>query len=322
MLPTFLDIDYKTIYPEPDNDQLAASFFNRLWCKIHVYNFSILITFYGKHRTGKSLAAETFAYILDPTFEDNLEKRTVYGSKDMLASFKDVKDKKIKGAAFVIDEAGSSDVSSQRWYEESAKIVSAELQSIGYLNPIILFVTQDFGFINRTARKLTQGVFEVDRSNNEYTTVKPFWITNNPWTTQTYHKYPVFCYTRSNVPSNVYKLNAIKLGLPPSHIMNRYIVHSQAFKDKLLEDSILDVQQLEDTKQKTRKEFQDMAQINNIVDIVVKDPMKYKLPSSKPRQPKLDRTTIQYDFNISQNKASIVKKIVERKLKEPDQAEE
>jgi hypothetical protein len=318
MIPQYLDMDFDKIYPEPDNDQLAASFFNRLYQKIHMYNFSVLITYYGPHRVGKSLAAVSFSYILDPTFEENLEHRILYKSKQMLEAFSEVRKKNIKGAAFVIDEAGSSDVSSQRWYEEAAKIVSAELQSIGYLNPIIFFVTQDFSFINKTARKLSQGVFKVTRANNQYSEIKPFWISNDPWTSKTYRKYPVFCYERSDVPSNIYKINCIKLGLPPDDIRQRYDQHSQTFKDQLLEDGILEMTALEDSKASITNQYKSMKEVDKVVDLILKDPESYKGRRATHDKPILDHSLIQYGFKISYHNARIAKRIAEKKLREMD----
>jgi hypothetical protein len=313
MIPTCMNIDFDKIYPDPDSGQLAAAFFNRLWLKVHVYNFSIIITFYGAHRTGKSLTAVSFSHILDPTFDDNLEMRVCYRSKAILEAFKDIRSQGIHGAAVIIDEAGSGDVSSQRWYEEASKIVSAELQSVGYLNPIIFFVTQDFSFINKTARKLTQGVFGVTRRSNNYSNIKPFWISNDPWSSKIYHKYPVFCYTRSDVPSNIYKINSIKIGLPPSDIKDRYEKFSQAFKDSLLEEGIRSLSKIDDEGKEKKS---DIHVIEEAINKILDNPRPFKSTKSKKDDPKLDVAIIQFEFDVSYHKARMIRRIAEIKLKE------
>lgn len=281
-LSKFYKMDFNKIYPTPTPERLAEAYFNRLWRKLHVENFSLLIIFYGRHRVGKSLSAVDFCYILDETFEENMEKRIVYTSKDLIMAFKDLKENGIKGGGIVIDEAGSGDLSNMRWYEELAKVVSAELQAVGYLNPIICFVTQNFSFINTTARKLSQGVFEVDRTNNLYSKIKPFWIENNPWITGFYRKYPIFCETRGNTVSNIYKINRIKIGLPPEHIKKRYDKHSQEFKDKLLESSEHEVDKAD--MEKTRdKAF--VTGIDAIVKEVVSNRDDYLTRSRKTGTP-------------------------------------
>lgn len=309
----FFEIDFDKIYPPPSPKHLAEAFFNRLWRKLHVDNFSLLITFYGKHRVGKSLAATDFAYILDETFEPNLERRIVYDGKALIQAFKEIREKRIRGAGVIVDEAGSGELASQRWYEDAAKIISAELQAVGYLNPFIGFVTQSFSFINSTARKLSQGVFEVDRTGNSYSTIKPFWIENNPWTTSTYKKYPIFCEKRNNVVSNVYKINSIKLGLTPEIIRLRYETHSQAYKDQLLLSSEEDMQLLDSIKQQKRVLVSGIDALVEEVSINADDYMTDSRQKGKPKY--LNKDLIRHRHpEVSDREAKLIKALAEKKL--------
>jgi hypothetical protein len=305
----FYEMDFSNIYKEPESYDLARAFLNRLWRKLHVFNFSLLILFYGKHRVGKSLAAVTFAYLLDETFEKELEQRVVYGSRDFLAAMKSLRNRNIKGGGVIFDEAGSSELASQRWYEDAAKVISSNLQACGYLNPFIGFVTQNFSFVNTQARKLSQGVFEVDRVTNQCSRIKPFWIENNPWTSKFYRRYPIFCERRNGIPSNVYKLGMIKIGLPPKDILERYINHSQAFKDKLLDDSARDIDILD-----TQKQMQNayVTDLNDIVDLVKKDLETYKTSS---RHDRLDEDLIRHKFRLKHRDAKVVKLLAEKSIK-------
>jgi hypothetical protein len=309
----FFEIDFDAIYPPPTSKRLAEAFFNRLWRKLHIDNFSLLITFYGMHRVGKSLCAVDFAYILDETFEPNMENRVVYNGKDLINAFKEIREKRIRGGAVIVDEAGSGELASQRWYEDAAKIISAELQAVGYLNPFIGFVTQSFSFINSTARKLSQGVFEVSRTGNNYSTVKPFWIENNPWTTSTYKKYPIFCEKHNNVVSNVYKINCIRLGLTPEVIRLRYETHSQAYKDQLLVQSEEDMQLLDSMKQQKKVL---VSGIEALVTEVYKNLDDYTAKSRQKGNPEyLNKDLIRHRHpELSDKDAKLVKALVEKKL--------
>lgn len=311
-LSKYFDIDFEAIYPQPTPERLAKAYFNRLWRKLHVENFSLLLIFYGKHRVGKSLSAVDYCYILDETFEENMESRIVYTSRDLIKAFRDIKTQGIKGGGIVVDEAGSGDLSNMRWYEELAKVVSAELQAVGYLNPLICFVTQNFSFINTTARKLSQGVFEVNRTNNLYSTIKPFWIENNPWITGFYRKYPIFCESRGGVASNVYKLNKIKIGLPPRAIKERYIAHSQAFKDQLLLSSEESVRVDEFDKNKKRALVTGIEAIVTEVSTNSDDYMSYS--KKKGIATYLNENIIRYKHNITMKDAKLVKSLCEREL--------
>ena len=310
MIKNFFEIDFEKIYPAPTPQAVAEAYFNRLYRKLHVDNFSLLITFYGRHRVGKSVGAVSFAYILDPTFEENLETRVVYTGKDIVNAFNEIKKKKIKGGAVVIDEAGSTEISNQRWYEESAKLVNAELQAIGYLNPFIAFVTQSFSFINTTARKLSQGVFEVNRNTNQYSNIKPFWIDNNPWVSSTYRKYPIFCERRNNVVSNVFKINNIKIGLPPEDVFKRYRHHSEAFKDNLLKSSIEELETMDLLKQQ-KSVF--VTGIDAIVTEVLTNIDNYTTTSHLGTTVKDE--VIKHKHELTWRDAKLVKALVEQKMK-------
>lgn len=313
----FYKIDFKLIYPTPTPERVAEAFFNRLWRKINIMNFSLLITFYGPHRNGKSLAAVDFAYILDPTFEKNIEQRVVYNGKDLVAAFKEIRKKKIKGAAVIVDEAGSGELSSQRWYEEAAKIINAELQAVGYLNPFIGFVTQSFSFINTTARRLSQGVFRVSRSNNEYATIKPFWISDNPWSSGIYHKYPIFCERhsrgRNKVVSNIFKVNKIKIGLTPKLIRHRYERHSQKYKDNLLKQSEEDMEMFDTIRNQKRASVIGNEAIAQEVHKNIKDYMVDNKKTKDNRQI-LSIELIRHKHEISFSDAKLIRTLVESRL--------
>jgi len=311
-LSKFFEMDFEKTYPVPSPQRMAEAFFSRLWRKLNIDNFSLLITFYGQHRVGKSNAAVSFCYILDPTFEENMEKRIVYTSKDLILAFKELRAKGIKGGGIIIDEAGSGDLSNTRWFEELAKTVSAELQAVGYLNPLICFVTQSFSFINTTARKLSQGVFEVSRTNNIFSKIKPFWVENSPWSVNSFHRYPLFCESRGGVASNVYKINKIKIGLPPQGILDRYVAHSQMFKDNLLDHSEEMIRMDEFNKDKKRVLVTGIEAIVHEVVVNKDDYMSFS--KKKGIATYLNENIIRHKHGLTAKDAKLVKALGEREL--------
>lgn len=314
MISKFFNVNLNDVYMIPTAERISEAYFNRLWRRLHCENFSLLLVFYGKHRVGKSLSAVSFCYILDETFEQRMEQRIVYNSKDLIQAFKMIREEKIKGGGIVIDEAGSGDLSNMRWYEEIAKTVSAELQAVGYLNPLICFVTQNFSFINSTARKLSQGVFEVERTNNLYSTIRPYWIETNPWISGFYRRYPIFCENRNNVASNVYKVSRIKMGLPPLEIRKRYEAHSQAYKDKLLDES---ENQVDMMNLKKVRENAMVAGIEKVVEDVTANYQEY-LSISKKRgiANYLNENLIRHRHHLNLQDSKLVKALVEKKINE------
>lgn len=309
----FFNLDFEKIYPTPSPERMAQAFFNRIWRKLHVENFSFLIVFYGRHRTGKSMGAVSFCHILDETFEPNLENRVVYSSRALINAFKDIRQKKIKGAGIIVDEAGTGDLSSQRWYEDMAKLVSANLQAVGYLNPFVCFVTPNFSFINNVARKLSQGVFEVTRSHTRYAIIKPFWIENSPWQTGVYRKYPIFCENHGGIPSSIYKVNQIRIGLPVDRIRERYQAHSQAYKDNFMNESEEQVASAE--FQKTMKSSF-VSGITAIADEVFTNIDDYKGYGVGKNKDQVSQHIIRLRHGLSQSDSKTVRLLVTKRLSE------
>lgn len=295
----FLGLDVDSFYPEPTNEQFLISFFNRIYVRLHIFNFSLLVIWYGRHRSGKSISSLVFSVLLDPTFIDNLESRVVYNVVDLKKQARIIRDKGIKGASIIYDEAGSGDLSNQRWYEEKAKRINAVLQSIGYLNPFINFVTQDFFFLNSQARKLSQGVFECKRTNNKYTVIKPFWISNDPWSAKIYHKYPIFCESiNDDVVSNIYKIGKIRLGMIlDDDTIARYEELSKAFKNKLLD---------EDEPVSEERDVIGVDTITEAVNDIISNPEPV-LSKWRAGVPVLNQALIQHEYNVPYHVAGAIK---------------
>lgn len=310
-LSAYWDLDYRELYPRPTPKIFIVKFLNELWLKLHVYNFSVLIVWLGRHRTGKSQGAVSFAHIIDSTFEKNIEKRVVYDSKTFIAAMKDLRKKKIKGGAVIFDEAGTGDLGSQRWYEDAAKVINAELQACGYLNPFISFVTPNYNFVNTHARRLSQAVFEVSRKHTQFSWIKPLWVEDTPWSNNTYKHFPLFCeMINDDVASNIYKMDRIKISLPPDHIAVRYEKHSQAYKDKLLDDSeeaLMDMEFERKKRKATRRSIEEI--VNNIKD----DPQAYVTAASlKMGKIILDERLIKHKLKTTFTDAKLAKAMVEK----------
>jgi hypothetical protein len=313
MTSKLFSLDYDEIYSEPTTKRVAEVFLNGLYRKLHVQGFSILITLWGGHRVGKSLASCALADILDPTFRDELEKRVVYETKDILGVFRDIRTRRLTGAAIIIDEAGSGALSAQRWYEEVSQIVSSELQSCGSIHPIIFFVTQYPTFLNSTARKLSHGMWEVSRKGNLYSVIKPLWVSDSPWFTKSHRHYPIITEKRDGISTNVYKIGRIRVWLPPKEIVDRYNVHSQKWKDQLLENCITQVGVL-DFEASKRKATS--SSIETVVDDVCAHKKEYLSKSAQHGTHAFINKEIirHHHMELTDREARLVKVLVEQRI--------
>ena len=122
--------------------------------------------------------------------------------------------------------------------------------------------------------------------------------------------YPIFCNSRNDVVSNVYKINKIRIGMPPHNLTQRYIRHSKKFKDRAREESKQEVELIHrDFKRKQE------IDIYEIVDEIVNNPDEFLSTSSRVNKQILQRETIQYHFNVSQSRSRAIKQLAERKLR-------
>ena len=257
-----------------DNYVLAEDYLNEIYKNLHKRNLSFLGIWTGQHRVGKSVGAEVFADLLDPTFEDCLEERTVYTSHDFMSSMENIRKDHIKGGATVWDETqikhGSRD-----WYKDVNKSINSAIQAFGYLNPIVFFVTQDPSFIDSQPRKLFHSFYEVKRTGNQWNYILPFNIKYNRRIGKPYYIYPRYKVKYFGNMGIKAKLMYIRMLKPSAKFLHRYNNHSQKFKDKFLADThsfARTVKELEEQQVKER-ETTDADIVIDILEKHLHDPI-------------------------------------------------
>lgn len=222
-------------FKPPNPVALGEAFLRKIYQKVHEDKFSYLCTFTGRHRVGKSLSACVFSDLLDPTFMPNFEKRVCYTGEEFMNAVEDLRKQKIHGGAIVLDEANIG-LPSREWYNLSNKSINYAIQAFGYLRPIVSMVTQDITFIDSQPKKLFHDFFEVDRTNNEYSIVKPFNMQFNKRTGKVFFVYPRFVGGgRKHSAGNRLTMTYIKVMRPPKDFIKRYEEHSQKMKDRLIQ---------------------------------------------------------------------------------------
>lgn len=249
-----------------DNYVLAEDYLNEIYKNLHVKNLSFLGIWTGSHRVGKSIGAEVFADLLDPTFYECLEERTVYTSHDFMTSMEEIRKDHIKGGATVWDETqikhGSRD-----WYKDVNKSINSAIQAFGYLNPIVFFVTQDPSFIDSQPRKLFHSFYEVKRTGNEWNYILPFNIKYNRRIGKPYYIYPRYKIKYFGNMGIKAKLMYIRMLRPRAEFIKRYDKHSQKFKDKFLADTHSFAKTINEIEQQKVKE-RDTTDSDIVMDIL------------------------------------------------------
>jgi len=309
---TFLEHEhsFEEYFPPFDKEKLLMRYFWRIYNMVHRQNFNFLAMVTGKHRSGKSLTAINFADLLDKDFAPNLEKRVVYTPSQFIHCLDEIRQLKKVGSCIVWDESGIA-YGSRDWQSSVSKSLGYEIQALGYLRPIIFFVSQDMSFLDSQPRKLLHGVFEVSRYNEKFNEVKPFFLEYNTWNSRTYRHYPIYVGRwDATTVTPVCKIKKIRVKVPNLEIIKRYEKHSQQFKDLCLSDVKAEVDMYEsglvdNTKPKS---------INDIVESVNSNVEDYLTITSSVKNPILDKDLIRFGFGISEAKARAIKNIAQKKL--------
>lgn len=298
--------------PDISAEMLTYLYLKTIYDTTHRVGLSWLGVTVGRHRAGKSVGTLAIGTILDRTLVDSLERRVVYYPKDFIKAMREIEKKEIIGGVVIWDEAGVG-LPAREWYDLSNKAVNYALQVAGYLRPIIFFVTQDFTYIDSNARKLIQHFWEFQRSATIYSYMTPYILVHNRKTGDITYVYPrlVMRYKGSRKLGPKYILTRIKVYLPPKELIERYIKHSEPWKEKIIKQA-----------EERAKEFSegDLEKkewtTSQIIDYLVKNWRAYQTSRSRPDSPKLDPYLIKSDFSIPLTMARAIKARVENILRE------
>jgi hypothetical protein len=270
-------------------------------------NLSIIAGFEGRHRSGKSVAASTWGYILDPTFWNRMEHRIVKTPQELMREIKIIRDEDIHGAVIIIDEGGVV-VPNDEYFSEWYKTLSRVFQMFGYLNPCIFFCALNREAIGAKFRKLFNFIISAKRKSNEYSNLSAYELSYNPMFRKYFNRLPKF-----QIAGHEITLKRIHFGKPPDFIIQRYKNISTIQKDTMLDDMSLKMEELGKPKE-VKKDLD----LQPIIEHVVKNFNLYTSKRSKPSNIILDLTQIQMRTNprLARRNAEFVKKEAESILQE------
>lgn len=268
-------------------------------------NLSIIAGFEGRHRSGKSLAACTWGYILDPTFWDRFEHRIVKTPQELMTEIRNIRDADIHGAVIIIDEGGvvvPNDEYFSEWYKELSRV----FQMFGYLNPCIFFCALNRESIGAKFRKLFNFIISAKRKSKEYSKLNCYELSYNPMFRKYMHKRPKFQIAGQDVT-----LKGIQFGKPPEFIIERYKNLSTLQKNEYLDASEERMTAL--AKPKAKKA---VTNYEEIIQYLVKNSSLYATKNSRPNRVILDAFKIHIKHAIKNQDAQYCKKEAEAILNE------
>lgn len=264
--------------------------------------FSFLGSFDGRHRSGKSMGAITFAHIWDPTFYKSFEQRIVQNHIEFMNAIEGIADQDIRGGVIVVDEAGVSMGSDQFW-ETWLRTLTKTVQMFGFLFPVILFVAPVKDFVDSRLRKMFHAYYRVERNNTQYSVITPYNLKFSSMRSKWYYKKPVVRIGNSEII-----VNRLLLHKPPEYLLERYTNLEKARKKIMLDQFIEEMKKSEVKKE--RKE----VDLDSLIQNVVKNWRVYESKRSKPDDISLDTNKLQFRLKITGRMAGYVKAEAEERI--------
>ena len=284
---------------------------NDFYKRLHSLKMSLFITMDGVHRSGKSVFAYFMAKLLDPTFEENPKARYVKNPEQMLRLIREIKERKIKGAVILVDEAGAS-LNSAEWYDEMMRALVKTFTVIGYLNPCILFIAPVKDMFISSARKMSHYHMRFDRTSSMSSRADIYKVIYSSLRQKYFHKHPIIHMFHMKT-----KLCGIRIGKPPKWLLDEYAALEQENKPVLLdeiENDALAAKGRREAKEQRRQKYD----VEQIADDVLANMEKYE--SKRSRQGKhgfmLSSALIMVRKKLPAEIARAVKEIAEGKYYE------
>ena len=287
-------------YKRLNNQGIAEAYLRDIHRKVHEKKFSFLATFTGKHRVGKSIGAVAFGDLLDPTFMPNLEERVVYTPHGFSSAIQNLYDNRIFGGVVVWDEANLG-LSSRDWYTQANKHINFTVQAFGFMRPIVFFVTQDVTFIDSQPRKLFHAFMEVDRTNTQYNSIRPFQVNINKRTGKMFFPSPRLGIGRHG-KGRIIKIKILRMKKPPKELIKRYEDFSIKEKANLMKENDDIIRHMRDKTQDDKR--RDRLTDEEILDHVIAERNN---PVFTNRKGEFEANTIAQEFKVTFRKAQYLK---------------
>jgi hypothetical protein len=266
--------------------------------------FSLLASFDGRHRAGKSLTAATVGYLWDSTFWDNFENRIVQDHQSFMNALEYLAKSKIEGGVIVVDEAGVS-MGSSDWYERWMKVLTDTVQMFGYLYPVVLFVAPVKDFVDSRLRKMFHVYYKVARYDNDSTTITPYNVKYNTINNKWFYKKPVI-----RIGGQEIQMRRLRITKPPAFLVDRYRNLELSRKSVMLDKFMGEMRRSES------KDVKKERNIGKVIDFVERNYKLFESKRSKPQEIVLDENTIEYNQEIPHRLAKYVKTEVEKKMRD------
>jgi ABC-type dipeptide/oligopeptide/nickel transport system ATPase component len=266
--------------------------------KIFNQNKNWLAVIVGETGSGKSYTGLKLCEMIDPSF--NID-RVVFSAEEFMKLLNS--GTLTKGNAILWDETGVG-LSAREWYTISNKAINYVLQTFRRDNLAVIFTVPSMDFVDIQLRKLFHAYIETISINR---TEKCVWvkfmnIQYSPRFDKIYYKYP-----RIKVNGKIVVVNRVKVYKPSEQLIQQYEEKKKVFCERLKEE-------VEKTIKQERLKVERIVDLKEVIENAKLNIDKFIV--EKNGRKVIDADLLRIYYNISSDKAKLVKKLLEFECKE------
>lgn len=265
-------------------------FLRYVYNRTHFQKKNFLMAVTGETGAGKSYTTLRMGELLDPRFTiDNV----CFSAKEFLRKVQDIK---FNGQVLIFDDAGAMGIGNRRWYTETNIMTNYVIQTFRYKHGIVFFCVPDFSLIDIGTRKMIQAIGIVTRRGRTAAKLRVYQIIADRKKGDLY--YP---YYRFNNGSGIEIFRESPVGLPSKELVKQYEEKHKIEKEKLLKQAFQTLDAID------KQAIGDTVSFEDDVKYIKEYPDKFENQYGR-----IDWHLIKLHFKISNNKAQLIKKIIDK----------
>ena len=279
----------------------------KMWDMVNNKDQGCLVVIVGKPRTGKSYIGLDMASSIDPKFNARtVGERCAFKPTTFMKLCSEAKKKMPKGSAMMYEEAGVN-VNAKEWYSWFNRSTSYLLQTFGHRNFLVIFTVPNMDYITGDSKKLMDFCIEtlaIDKRRN-LNIYKAFEWSYNSFYSKYFRKHLIIAGKR-------YKIYKVKKSKKKKMLEN-YEEIAIEYKKNLAKNIYKEAMYME--KEEKESLISRTASPREIAKAIInKHKDNYTKTKKRTGMIMADPILISYDFKLSNTKAMMVKKLIEREL--------
>jgi hypothetical protein len=276
----------------------------KVWPRMHVRNENWMLIIVGETGSGKSLAAQRLAEVVDPGYSI---EQTAWSVEEFIELAAD--DSLGTGSVQVLEEVGVN-AGNRNWWELANQVLDALTQTWRSSNRGAIMTVPDFDLIDSHVQRRFHhlAIMEAKDESKMVSRARLKYIQTNHEIGKKYKKY----HRLFDEDGTLRKFKHIRFHLPSAELLNAYEEEKSQFSDDLVGGL------LERIRSDKEDAEQDDLSPTEVASKIVDDERVESYISESPGGRYVDRDLLKADYGVSESESKQVKKLLIREAELDD----